>query len=62
MERALADPARRRARLAECLGALARDGRGRRRRARRRPSSGARILAHPELLRAAAAERSAAGG
>ena len=61
VERALADPARRRARLAECLGALARVGAigaGGAAPALER----ARILAHPELLRAAAAERSVAGG
>ena len=61
-ERALGGAASRRARLAECLGALARDG-------AIRPAAGAapalepdRVLGHPELLRAARAERSAAGG
>jgi hypothetical protein len=61
VERALAEPDARRARIAECLGALARDGAV-------RPAAGCapaldaeRILGHPELRRAVAAERSAAG-
>jgi hypothetical protein len=59
VERALADPAGRRARLAECLAAIARSGAITSGPGAAQALEPARLLSHPELRRAATAERSA---